>query len=319
MKPLIKKTMVIICLLIWCLFMLMTGIGMAAGACEGDFGHDGDVDGSDLAVFAADFGRTNCSPELPCQGNFDGDTDVDGSDLAVFAADFGRTDCPIPSENIASLASVTASSENVANDQLAIKAVDGVIDGYPGDSTKEWATVHEKKGAWLQLVWSGAYLVDRIILYDRPNTSDQIIDAYIDFSDGSRLWVGPLDNAGGPNEYTFNDKIITSLKVNVFKVSDNTGNIGLAEIEVFGRSCIPPYVRIGTPHSYALQTSSDLNIKAAACLQDASQGVRILVDGGYASGGDQFDDYEAPYVHHFFKFERIGACGGCPDYRWIRR
>ena len=30
----------------------------------------------------------------PCEGNFDGDGDVDGSDLAVFAADFGRTDCP---------------------------------------------------------------------------------------------------------------------------------------------------------------------------------------------------------------------------------
>ena len=30
----------------------------------------------------------------PCEGNFDGDSDVDGSDLATFAADFGRTDCP---------------------------------------------------------------------------------------------------------------------------------------------------------------------------------------------------------------------------------
>ena len=30
----------------------------------------------------------------PCEGNFDFDPDVDGSDLAVFAADFGRTDCP---------------------------------------------------------------------------------------------------------------------------------------------------------------------------------------------------------------------------------
>ncbi len=26
--------------------------------CEGDFNHDDDVDGSDLAVFAEDFGRT---------------------------------------------------------------------------------------------------------------------------------------------------------------------------------------------------------------------------------------------------------------------
>jgi len=32
-----------------------------------------------------------------CQGDFDQDLDVDGSDLAVFAADFGRTDCPCTS------------------------------------------------------------------------------------------------------------------------------------------------------------------------------------------------------------------------------
>ena len=60
--------------------------------CEGDFDDDVDVDGSDLAVFAADFGRTDCAGE--CEGDFDNDGDVDGSDLAVFAADFGKTDCP---------------------------------------------------------------------------------------------------------------------------------------------------------------------------------------------------------------------------------
>ena len=62
--------------------------------CEGNFDNDGDVDGSDLAVFAADFGRTDCDTGPACEGDFDHDGDVDGSDLAVFAADFGRTDCP---------------------------------------------------------------------------------------------------------------------------------------------------------------------------------------------------------------------------------
>jgi len=61
--------------------------------CPGDFDNDGDVDGSDLATFAADFGRTDCDSLPDCEGDFDGDTDVDGSDLAKFAADFGRTDC----------------------------------------------------------------------------------------------------------------------------------------------------------------------------------------------------------------------------------
>jgi hypothetical protein len=60
--------------------------------CEGDFDNDHDVDGADLAVFAPDFGRTDCCRE--CQGDFDSDHDVDGADLAAFAADFGRTDCP---------------------------------------------------------------------------------------------------------------------------------------------------------------------------------------------------------------------------------
>jgi len=37
---------------------------------------------------------TIAQPTGFCEGDFDGDGDVDGSDLAVFAADFGRTDCP---------------------------------------------------------------------------------------------------------------------------------------------------------------------------------------------------------------------------------
>ncbi|MEA3471594.1 MAG: carboxypeptidase-like regulatory domain-containing protein, partial [Thermodesulfobacteriota bacterium] len=62
--------------------------------CEGDFDGDGDVDGTDLFFFAADFGRTDCDVGDPCEGDFDGDDDVDGSDLAIFAEDFGKTDCP---------------------------------------------------------------------------------------------------------------------------------------------------------------------------------------------------------------------------------
>jgi len=63
--------------------------------CNGDVDNDGDVDGSDLAVFASDYGRTNCCEfGIPCEGNFDDDCDVDDSDLAIFTSDFGRTYCP---------------------------------------------------------------------------------------------------------------------------------------------------------------------------------------------------------------------------------
>jgi len=63
--------------------------------CAGNFDCDQDVDGSDAAVFKADFGRSMfsnpCDDSLPCNGNFDCDVDVDGSDAAVFKADFGRS------------------------------------------------------------------------------------------------------------------------------------------------------------------------------------------------------------------------------------
>ena len=64
--------------------------------CEGNFNADvdDDVDGSDAAVFKADFGRggynSPCSNGELCNGDFDCDTDIDGTDAAVFKADFGR-------------------------------------------------------------------------------------------------------------------------------------------------------------------------------------------------------------------------------------
>ena len=71
---------------------LIIPVHLTVGTCLGDFDGDGDVDGSDLAVFAHDFGRSDCSGD--CPGDFDGDLDVDGSDFSVFATDFGQTDCP---------------------------------------------------------------------------------------------------------------------------------------------------------------------------------------------------------------------------------
>ena len=62
--------------------------------CLGDFDWDGDVDGSDLAVFAADFGRTDCLKGDKCEGDFDKDYDIDEKDLAIFTSHFGRNDCP---------------------------------------------------------------------------------------------------------------------------------------------------------------------------------------------------------------------------------
>lgn len=69
---------------------LLLACGEFQEPCEGDFEPDGDVDDSDLSVFAPDFGQTVCLGD--CESDFNNDSDVDGADLAMFAANFGR--CP---------------------------------------------------------------------------------------------------------------------------------------------------------------------------------------------------------------------------------
>jgi len=145
---------------------------------------------------------------------------------------------PSPSDNIAPLATVTASSENTVDNQQAIKAVDTYLDGYgsyPGVTTREWTSTYEQTtGQWIQLNWPTPHIVNRIILYDRPNSTDQITSATLYFSDESSVTVGPLDNFGGGYEYVLPEaKTITSVRMTVDSVSGSTTRTGLAEIEVY--------------------------------------------------------------------------------------
>ena len=98
------------------------------------------------------------------QAAYSGDA---GNSSANSSCQSGQLQIAIPSANVASLATVTASSENPADGQLAVKAVDGVIDGFPGDYTREWATAGEGAGAWINLAWSSPKTLTSISLYDR--------------------------------------------------------------------------------------------------------------------------------------------------------
>jgi LmbE family N-acetylglucosaminyl deacetylase len=155
--------------------------------------------------------------------------------------------------NIAPLATATASTQaNAANS--AANAIDECIDGYPGDSTCEWIANYTavKVGAWLQLTWSAPHVIDRIVLYDRPNTNDRLTSATITMSDGSTLAVGPLNNNGSATEYTFAPVEVTSLRMTVNTVR---GNVGLSEIEVFDTAAVggnrTPVAQVGGSQTVA--------------------------------------------------------------------
>jgi len=135
--------------------------------------------------------------------------------------------------DLALTATATASSQNAGTGQTAAKAIDGAVGGYPGNYSQEWATQGGGAGSWLKLTWTSAQTFDTIVLYDRPNGNDQITGGNIQFSDGSSVTVGSLPASDAPYALSFTAKTVTSLQLNITSVSATTGNVGLAEIQVY--------------------------------------------------------------------------------------
>ncbi|MBO0729869.1 MAG: PIG-L family deacetylase, partial [Acidimicrobiaceae bacterium] len=175
------------------------------------------------------------------------------------------------SADLAQNATASASSQDTSTGQTAAKAIDGVVDGYPGDYTKEWATVGGGAGSWLKLAWSNSQTINQVVLYDRPNTSDQVTAGTLSFSDGTTVNVPSLNNNGSATTVTFPAKTTTSLLFTVTSVSSSTQNVGLAEIEAFSAS-----------NNNAPPTAD------AGANQVVSTGATVQLDGSasYDPGGD---------------------------------
>ncbi|MDD9942816.1 MAG: hypothetical protein OXU20_17380 [Myxococcales bacterium] len=158
-----------------------------------------------------------------------------------------------PASNLAPFGLATASSENEHTSQLAAKAVDGIVDGHPTDHEKEWATVQGREGSTLTLEWALPITIERVVLYDRPNTTDHITAATLVFDDGTTIAVGALDNGGLGNAIDLPaPKTVQSVTLEIDGVSEATLNVGLAEIEVFGEVWPGALLGVGLPQSVPL-------------------------------------------------------------------
>jgi hypothetical protein len=142
---------------------------------------------------------------------------------------YGSLGVTTANQNFApSVYSVEVSSQNTATDQLGIKAVDGFKDGYPGDYTREWATVGQTTNARITLLWARGMPVSRIVLYDRPNLDDHILGGVLQINN-TYIPVGPLPNDGSPLVI---DIVPATLSTLTFVVTDAAGyDVGLSEIE----------------------------------------------------------------------------------------
>jgi LmbE family N-acetylglucosaminyl deacetylase len=80
-----------------------------------------------------------------------------------------RLQLSVPS-TLAMTATITESSQSTSSGSLGIKAADGIVDGYPGDSTREWATLGQLSGAWITLAWPSTVTISQVLL--RPAELD---------------------------------------------------------------------------------------------------------------------------------------------------
>jgi len=138
--------------------------------------------------------------------------------------------------NLARSATATASSGDTTYGQIAAKAIDGCIDGFPGNHECEWATNGDRTNAWLELRWPSAVSLNRVVLYDRRPSQEHVTSGRLRFSDGSTVTVGALNNEGSATTFTFSPRSTTSLRFEVTGVSSSSNDIGLQELEAFGDS-----------------------------------------------------------------------------------
>ncbi|MGN8552141.1 UNVERIFIED_CONTAM: right-handed parallel beta-helix repeat-containing protein [Microbacterium sp. SLM126] len=161
-------------------------------------------------------------------------------------------------------AAVTASSfyTNPVSGQMFTpdKAVDGVIGQWgPG----EWAVSATDSAPWIKLEWPLSRPLNQVVLYDRPNTFDRVLGGTLEFSDGSTIAVGALDNAGAPAFVKFASKNVTWVK---FSLTSTQGLPGLSE---FRAESAPDPGRVATPSTLSAYTSN----YSAARLNDGIIGV----------------------------------------------
>ncbi len=228
------------------------------------------------------------SPKMVTWVQFRVDSAV-GANIGLAEFEVSRTAIPL-----SRTASVSVSSENASSGQVGRKAIDGLVDGWPGDYTKEWATNGELAGAWIRLTWPSAVTVSQVILHDRPNLVDNVRAGTLVFSDGSTIPVGALPNDGAGLSVSFLPKTVTWVQ---FRVDSAVGtNIGLAEFEV--STTVNP-----------LTTTASVSVSSenASLGQVGSKAIDGIVDGCTASNGCTPDHYTREWA-------TLGQSAGA----WIR-
>lgn len=203
--------------------------------------------------------------------------------------------------DLAVTAQVSASSENSAGGQGAAKAVDGAIAGAPAEPVKEWVTLNQLSGAWIQLNWPSPVRIAQVNLYDRPDANENVVSGTLTFSDSTSIAVGALPANGRVLPVTFAPKTVSWVR---FTVNQAVGTAtGLSEFQVLGALAtstanIPPHViqgPVAASDSIPASQSTTLSVVAHDLDGDPLQ-YQWSADGGFIQGNGSSATFTPPAV-----------------------
>jgi lysophospholipase L1-like esterase len=242
--------------------------------------------------------------------------------LGSFTVNFTVTDSlgladPTPASDV-----ISVSGDTLAYPSWTLKFVDSQeldgqgVKGFDGDTGTMWHTQwrngsppppHE-----IQIKLGGPATLNGFVYVPRqdgsPNGRIGQYEFYVSTDGvnwGSPVATGTFANSATAKQVSFASK--TGQYVRLRALSEVNGNpfISMAELYVLG-SCTAPVVKLATPRSLNLQTSTTLNVLANACLDSTQNGwgVRFVLDGGPSQGGAQVDTHTPPFQVNFANLSR---------------
>ena len=113
---------------------------------------------------------------------------------------------------------------------------------------------------------------------------------------GSPAAAGLLSNNQSEEEVAFVPRNGRFVRLRALTEASGLPWTVVAELNVLTPQCLSPSIVLTRPRTRHLQSSSTLQIEAAACLGGGAEGVRFVLDGGPGSGGVQMDDFAPPFV-----------------------
>lgn len=136
--------------------------------------------------------------------------------------------------------SICARSElNAASGEVSVLSDFKLIDSGNGGI---WAPTGEDKS--LDVVFPKKTDVKRVVLYDSPDKTLNVLDAEIRFDTGESFKTGPLDKDGAANIYDIDIKNAESMTLTILKTSG--AGAGISELEIFedAEQLLPRFIKL---------------------------------------------------------------------------